>query len=287
MAEIIERGHIYIAQPPLYKVKKGKQEQYVKDDDALQDYLIQLALDGASLHVNEQAPGINGATLEKLLQDYHKVFKTIKRLSYRYPASFLEACIYLPAVSEQELTNEVLMQGWVNKLLAQLEKQMSNNHRYRCKLFTNTEKQEQQLALYEHVHGIETRFDIDGTFFDTQDYKQLLKLGEAIAGLVQEDGFVKRGEKEIRISSFKHAFEVLLQESKKGLSFQRYKGLGEMNAEQLWETTMDPGSRRMLQVTIQDAVAADQLFTTLMGDQVEPRREFIEANALQVENLDV
>ncbi len=287
MPEIVERGHIYIAQPPLYKVKKGKQEQYVKDDDALQDYLIQLALDGASLHVTEQAPGINGQALEKLLQDYHKTFKTIRRLSYRYPAAFLEACIYLPKMSSDDLHNEIATQAWINKLLAQLEEQTANNHRYRVKLFANTETQEQQLALYEHVHGIETRYDIDSTFFAAQDYAQLLHLGEAIAGLIQADAYVKRGDKQQSVGAFKEAFDWLLQEAKKGLTFQRYKGLGEMNPEQLWETTMDPATRRMLQVTVQDAVAADQLFTTLMGDQVEPRREFIEKYALQVENLDV
>lgn len=287
MPEIVERGHIYIAQPPLYKVKKGKQEQYVKDDDALQDHLIQLALNDASLHVNAQAPAISGQALEKLLQDYHKAFKTIKRLSFRYPDNFLRACIYLPRVSEEDLKNEVAMQGWGNKLLAQLDKQATNSHRYRVKMFNNEETQTQQVGLYEHVHGIETRYDIDSNFFVTQDYEQLLLLGEAIADLVQEDAFVKRGEKQQNISTFKEAFDWLLQEAKKGLTFQRYKGLGEMNAEQLWETTMDPGTRRMLQVTVQDAVAADQLFTTLMGDQVEPRREFIETHALQVENLDV
>jgi DNA gyrase subunit B len=287
MLEVVERGHVYIAQPPLYKVKKGKQEQYVKDDDALQSHLIQIALEDASLYVNENAPAVSGQALEKLLRDYHQVFKTVKRLSYRYPENFLEACIYLPQLSSEDLQNEVLLQGWSNKLLAQLEKQTANNHRYRTKTYANPETQEQQIALYEHVHGVETRFDIDNNFFASQDYKQLLALGAQIVDLVQEDAFVKRGEKQKAVTSFKETFTWLLQEAKKGLSIQRYKGLGEMNAGQLWETTMDPGTRRLLQVSIQDVVAADQLFTTLMGDQVEPRREFIETNALQAENIDI
>lgn len=287
MFELVERGHIYIAQPPLYKVKRGKQERYVKDDDALQDYLIQLALDGSALHVNDSAPSIKGQSLEALLEQYRSIMKNIKRLSHRFPESFLNACIYLPKVHEDDLKSEEKLKLWGNALLVQLESQATNSHRYRVEVKHSNETNLNTVSVYEKVHGIETAYVIDETFFHSNDYASLLKLGEQIHNLIEDGGYVARGERRLNTQSFKEAYEWLLTEAKRGLLISRYKGLGEMNPEQLWETTMDPETRRLLQVTIEDAVAADQLFTTLMGDQVEPRREFIESCALQVENLDV
>lgn len=287
MPEIIERGYVYISQPPLYKVKKGKQESYVKDDDALQSYLMQLALDASSLHVNTDAPGISGQALEKLMEDYRATYKTIVRLSHRYPANFLEACIYAAKADASTVSSPEAAEAWKKSIEEQFEILAKNGERYRVEIIHNSETQQYELVIIERVHGIETPYRADSAFFNSKDYAQLAGLGAAIAQLLEPGAYVKRGDKQKAVKDFKTVYEWLLQEAKKGLNIQRYKGLGEMNPEQLWETTMDPSTRTMLKVTVEDAVAADQLFTTLMGDSVEPRREFIENNALKVENLDV
>jgi DNA gyrase subunit B len=285
--ELVERGYIYIAQPPLYKVKRGKQERYVKDDEDLQAFLIQLSLDGAELRVNEAAPPIKDQALETVLMQYQLALKTIERLSYRYPANVIDACIYLPAMTEAILASEQELNDWAAKLLAQLESVSSSSHKYRVEVRQSPETHVNSLCVYEKVHGIESVYTIDSNFFKSLDYQRMVEMGRVIHGLVEEGAVVSRGDRKQGVSSFKEAVDWLLGEAKRGLGIQRYKGLGEMNPDQLWETTMDPATRRLLQVKIEDAVAADQLFTTLMGDQVEPRRDFIEDNALNVGNLDV
>lgn len=287
MLAIVERGHIYIAQPPLYKVKRGKQEQYIKDDEAMQDFLIQLALDDAYFHVNKEAPPLASAALEKLLKAYRDITKMIVRLSHRYPEKFLEAVMHVNAMKAEMLLDETSRAGWQTAVQSYIEQGQSNSHSYVLVWKENKENHQHDLHIEEIVHGVETHYVVEKNFFDSRDYTQLLAVGNEITHLCEEGAYVRRGEKRYAVTSFKEAFEWLLQEAKKGLGVQRYKGLGEMNPDQLWETTMDPSTRRMLKVTIEDAVAADQLFTTLMGDEVEPRRDFIETNALQVENLDV
>jgi DNA gyrase subunit B len=285
--ELVDRGYIYIAQPPLYKVKKGKQERYVKDDDDLQAYLIQLSLEGAELRVNENAPPIKDQALESILNQYTAIGKTIKRLSHRYPETFLNACLYLPQVNDEMLASESELQAWSEKLLTQLESVAANTHKFRVEVKHSLETRVNSICMYEKIHGIENPHHIDSNFFKSNDYHRILEMGKIISDLLEEGATITRGERKIAVSSFKEAVDWLLTEAKRGLGIQRYKGLGEMNPDQLWETTMDPNTRRLLRVTIQDAVAADQLFTTLMGDAVEPRREFIENNALDVDNLDV
>jgi DNA gyrase subunit B len=284
---LVERGYIYIAQPPLYKVKRGKQERYVKDDDDLQAFLIQLSLDGAELRVNEGAPPIKDQALESVLMQYQVAIKTIQRLSYRYPANFIDACIYLPAMTEATLAAQSELDVWAAQLLAQLDAASSSSHKYRVEVMHSLETNVNSLCVYEKVHGIESLYTIDSNFFKSQDYLRMVEMGRVIHGLVEEGATISRGDRKQEVSTFKEAVDWLLGEAKRGLGIQRYKGLGEMNPDQLWETTMDPSTRRLLQVKIEDAVAADQLFTTLMGDQVEPRRDFIEKNALNVGNLDV
>lgn len=285
--ELVERGHIYIAQPPLYKVKKGKQERYVKDDDDLQSYLIQLALEDAELRVNEGAPPIKEQALESILNKYSQINKTIARLSNRYPQVFLEACMYLPPMTDEISQSAEAFETWKELLSKELETQAPTTHKYRVELKHSTETQILSLAVYEKVHGLENLYSIDPNFFKSNDYHRLMETGKVIQGLLEEGATISRGERAHAVSTFKEVVDWLLSESKRGLGIQRYKGLGEMNPEQLWETTMDPSTRRLLRVTIEDAVAADQLFTTLMGDQVEPRRAFIELNALEAENVDV
>ncbi|GAB1255502.1 DNA topoisomerase (ATP-hydrolyzing) subunit B [Aurantivibrio plasticivorans] len=288
MRELIERGHVFIAQPPLYKISKGKQEQYLKDEDALTQFLTQAALDGASLHVNPTAPAIAGEGLESLVNQYRSVMATIERLSRRYPREVLGHLVYLPEVTDDDLKNEEKMQEWVALLAAKLAAVNSGgSHRWEV---TVKEDEERHIFLPKIdlvAHGIDTEYNMSQDFFSSAEYASIVKLGNALNGLLEEGAFIKRGEREAPVSSFDEALVWLMDVSRRGYNIQRYKGLGEMNPDQLWETTMDPETRRMLKVTVEDAIAADQIFTTLMGDQVEPRRDFIETNALAVANLDV
>jgi len=287
MPEIMERGYIYIAQPPLYKVKKGKQERYIKDDPGLIEYLTSLALDNAEIHVNESAPAISGVALEQLVNQFRSTQDTIKRVSRILPIDILEKMIYSTNISKDDFNNETKVDIWVQDLIKQLDDQDSNGS-----IYTAVIKQDHERNIYYpqfnvRQHGIDKAFDCSYDFIQSKEFQAILDLNTAINGLMEEGAFVKRGEKVKPISSFEEALNWLMAESKRGQYIQRYKGLGEMNPDQLWETTMDPETRRMLVVTIEDAIAADQLFTTLMGDHVEPRRHFIEENALKVANLDV
>jgi len=287
MPELIERGYIYIAQPPLYKVKKGKQEQYIKDEAALTEYLTTLALDEASLHVNAEAPGISGAALETLVRQYHKVSATIVRLTRKIPYNLLNELIYVPTLDVAQAKSAEYSEQWAKNLVQRLDDKEGDGSSYS---YVVHEDRERQLFLPKVIirqHGIDNEYLLHYDFVTSRDYLSIAALGDAIRDLIEEGGYIRRGEKIKPVETFLEALEWLMSESKRGLYIQRYKGLGEMNPEQLWETTMDPQSRRMLQVTIEDAIGADQLFATLMGDHVEPRRAFIEENALYVANLDV
>ncbi|MNZ59108.1 DNA gyrase subunit B [compost metagenome] len=287
LPELVERGYIYIAQPPLYKVKRGKQEQYIKDDVAMEEYMTQSALEDASLHVNEGAPGLSGEALEKLVNEYRGVMRTLARLSRLYPQDLTEHLVYLPRISEEQLGDEAAMRAWLGQFQARLKDSEKSGLIYNVSL---REDRERHLWLPEVemiAHGLSNYVTFNRDFFVSNDYRTVTALGAQLSNLLEEGAYVQRGERKKPVSSFKEALEWLMSESTKRHSIQRYKGLGEMNPEQLWETTMDPTVRRMLKVTIEDAIAADQLFNTLMGDAVEPRRDFIESNALAVSNLDV
>jgi DNA gyrase subunit B len=285
MPELIERGHILIAQPPLYKINKGKQHQYLKDEESLTEYLTQGALEGSSLHVNADAPGISGQGLEEVVNQYRSVMATISRLSRLYPEDLMKEMMHLPLLELSHLNDKQHIEDWTNQLQTRVGPG-ANGQTY---LLTVKEDPERHIYLpfvTSISHGVETEFVFNHEFFTSNDYKKIHKMGERLSGLIEEGGYVKRGEKTQEVSEFSEALNWLMDQSKKGYSIQRYKGLGEMNPDQLWETTMDPEVRRMLRVTIEDAIAADQIFTTLMGDHVEPRRDFIEENALKVANLD-
>ncbi|RCU45406.1 MULTISPECIES: DNA topoisomerase (ATP-hydrolyzing) subunit B [Corallincola] len=287
MPELIERGHIYIAQPPLYKVKKGKQERYIKDDEVLNEYLTTLAIDNASLYVNPDSPPINGVALEQLVRLYQNGMATVERLSRRYSENLMNQMIYVPALTVEQLAQEATVQEWLQTVVATLNETNAGATQYTVETKFNEERQLFYPVFNVRHHGVEYRYELGYDFFHSSDYKVLSDLSTSINGLVEEGGYVVRGERKKSVEDFEQALSWLLSESKRGQYIQRYKGLGEMNPDQLWETTMDPEVRRMLQVTIEDAIGADQLFSTLMGDQVEPRRDFIETNALKVANLDV
>lgn len=286
MPELLEKGYIYIAQPPLYKAKKGKQEQYIKDEEALEEYVVQLALENASLHVNESAPALSSAQLEKLINDYRQIMKTLDRLSRVYPKELTEHFIYMAKILPDDLLDKAKMQKFIDDFAKKLASEERSGLTYKVALHENTELN-LWIPMVEIIsHGVShfTLFNKD--FFASNDYKSMIALGEKLNNLIEDGGYVQKGDRTKSVTSFKEAIEWLKTEGGKRFEIQRYKGLGEMNPEQLWETTMDPNTRRMLKVTIEDAIAADQIFNTLMGDQVEPRREFIESNALAVSNLD-
>ncbi len=289
MPELIERGHIYIAQPPLYKVKKGKQETYLKDDAALNAYLLRTALDNAALYVGADTPPLSEAALENLANEYVTVATIQRRLGRRYNDKFMQRLLYMPRVSEEMLEDNAALGAWIEELEGRLQLDSCVADQYKLRILEPEDEQDtgRSLCLERWTHGIATERLIPLDFFHSADYRKITHLGEQLIDLLSDDAYVRRGEKEKPVSSFEEALAWLMDEAKRGQHIQRYKGLGEMNPEQLWETTMDPDSRRLLQVNIEDAVGADEIFTTLMGDLVEPRRDFIERNALTVENLDI
>lgn len=286
LPELVERGYIYIAQPPLYKVKKGKQEQYIKDDEAMEEYMTQSALEDASLHLDESAPAVSGVQLEALVNEFRSVMKTLKRLSRLYPEELTEHFIYLPEVSLEQLGDHAVMQAW----LAQFQERLNNSQKsglvYKASLREDKERSVWLPEVEVTSHGLASYVTFNRDFFGSNDYRTVVNIGAKLSSLLGEGAYVQRGERRKAIVEFKEGLDWLMNETTKRHTIQRYKGLGEMNPEQLWETTMDPTVRRMLKVTIEDAIAADQIFNTLMGDAVEPRRDFIESNALSVSNLD-
>jgi len=279
MPALIERGHIYVAQPPLYKVKSGKEERYLKDEHELKQHQLRRALHGAALIPGEGTAPLTGEALEKIASEYLTTEAVIERLSLAMDAAVLHAMLAMPrvALADQEGAQEAARQ--LHKLLA------SNPPRAHIERDPTSEGW--RLRLEKTVHGNKVETVIDHAFLESGDYAQIVKTAQTLSGLIRADAQVKRGDTVRSIKSFKEGLDFLLAEAKGGMAIQRYKGLGEMNPEQLWETTMDPSQRILLKVQIEDAISAGEIFSTLMGDEVEPRRQFIETNALGVTNLDV
>lgn len=288
MPQLIEHGHIYIAQAPLYKAKKGKQEYYLKDDEALADHLIQTALQDTKLYPSKNTSPLDHSLLASFIQLYRQAKTAMNRLSKRYPIEIIQSLIELPTVTTEMLGHHSLMSTWIQELDVQLKNiTFSAPASYTLSL-TQSEETECHLPHIDaYRHGAHAAYLLTQEFFNSQDYRFLTDLSKKLAGILQKDAYVQRDGKAKNIQKFSEAYEWILEESKNGQTIQRYKGLGEMNPDQLWETTICMETRRLKKVTVQDAVTADAIFTTLMGDQVEPRRDFIEKNALAVENLDI
>ncbi len=279
MPELIERGHIYIAQPPLFKIKQGKQEWYLKDEAELNRYLLERALDGARLYPAEDQPPVADTALEKLLRQYQLADQASNRLSLRHDPDIIAQLIDYEPVSQD---SPVPTGDWIEGLAQRLEQATPAGVRWHIQPLAGG-----GVVISRHAQGVVQDTILDAAFFQSVDYRQMARLGAEVHDLLGPGARIERGNQQQAISRFSEVHDWLMAESRKGRSFQRFKGLGEMNPEQLWDTTVNPETRRLLKVTIEDAVAADEIFSTLMGNEVEPRRAFIEENALRVANLDV
>ncbi|HQT27189.1 MAG TPA: toprim domain-containing protein, partial [Burkholderiales bacterium] len=280
MPELIERGHVYIAQPPLYKIKLGKQERYLKDDLELQQFLVQQALQDAELIPSETGTAITREALEEIAKEYLLTEAIVTRLAHMIEPEVLHVLLKGPHL---DLSSEAASEESAKALMALV------NHGKNITITPQYDSVEEshRLSIRTIRHGNANITRLDNHFLESNDYAQIRKTGEILRTLMNQGAVVKKGNQEKSVSEFREAMDWLLAETRKSVSIQRYKGLGEMNPEQLWETTMDPKVRRLMRARIEDSIAADEIFTTLMGDEVEPRRAFIEANAKFVRNLDI
>jgi DNA gyrase subunit B len=280
MPDLIERGHIYIAQPPLYKVKHGRQERYIKDEHELKQFLLMLALSESELHTSAESGALSREAFEELAKEYLLAEAVIQRESRLIDEEVLYAL--LKQSPDLDLANAETTRKSAETLAGLLaDANLTVDARFDEKL------ERFVLAINRTQHGVVRHSYIDADFLQGGDYAQIRRTAQVIQGLLGEGAYVKRGDQVHPVKDFREAIEWVLGEVQRGVSTQRYKGLGEMNPEQLWETTMDPGTRRLLKTQIEDAITAEEIFATLMGDQVEPRRNFIETNALGARNLDV
>ncbi len=287
MPELIDRGYIYIGLPPLYKLKQGKQELYLKDDAALNAYLIANAVEGAEFRYSADAPPLRGAALERLLLDYHVAIAQMARLGQRCDSTVLEAMTDIASPLPEQWQQPQVLEAWIARLAGKINAKGLGKPLYRLHLRAATAEHPPALVIERDHHGLRSTQVLPSAFFAGGDFKPIRDIALTLDGLVQSGAEIRRDNASSSVTRFADADAWLLEQAKKGRTIQRFKGLGEMNPEQLWETTVNPETRRLLQVSIEDAVAADQIFSTLMGDVVEPRRDFIEQNALQVGNLDV
>ena len=285
MPELFERGHIYIAQPPLYKVKKNRQERYVKDDDELTAYFMDMSLQDAKLFVNSEAPPIQGEPLEALVVAYQSLIQTLVGSRRKYPEELTRALVKVDKLTPELMSDETAVQQWSESLVEVLRQNPDANPAVAVQFDPETNVYVPEVTLL--LKGVSEKIGLPLNFLSGPEYRAISAMIDQLHGLLEAGAFIQRGERRADIEHFSEAFDWLQKEARRGVDLQRYKGLGEMNPEQLWETTMDQSVRRMLRVSVEDAIGADRMFTTLMGDHVEPRREFIEKNALSVVNLDV
>ena len=279
MPELIDRGYIYIAQPPLFKIKQGKQEWYLKDEAELVRYLIDRALDGARLMPGNEQPAVHGDALNTLLTEFHAASLAAERLERRHDTTVINQLVDFEPFSTDP-SFETL--AWMERFHERLVAASSAGVKWRLNALDSG-----GLVVSRVSQGISQDTVLDAAFFHGPDYRAISRVAASVHDLIGEDGRIERGNQSQPVRRFSEVYRWLMDESRKGRTIQRFKGLGEMNPEQLWDTTVNPETRRLLKVTVEDAVAADAIFATLMGNEVEPRREFIETNALNVSNLDI
>jgi len=279
MPELIEHGHIYIAQPPLFKIKQGKQEWYLKDEAELTRYLIDRALDGAQLLPGNDQPPVHGQALDSLLTEFHAARLAADRLERRHESTVISQLVDFEPFNVE---SDEQAENWMVRFKQRLEQASPAGVRW-----TLTRNDDGGVVITRSSQGIAQDTVLDRAFFGSADYRAIARIAASVHDLIGPDGRVERGKQVQPVRRFSEVYRWLMDESRKGRTIQRFKGLGEMNPDQLWETTVNPETRRLLKVTIEDAMAADAIFATLMGNEVEPRREFIETNALNVANLDI
>ena len=287
MPELIERGHVYIGLPPLYKIKQGKNELYLKDDAALSVYLINHAVEGSELTYAVDSPAISGQGLERLMSSYEAALVAVDRLSHRFDTNVMQAMLGLPPLRTESFADDKTMDAWTAALEARLAQSGLGKPRYRISAQRADETHDGALVIQRQHHGLGVTQTMSAGFFESGEMRPITDAAQQLADLIQPGASVRRGGRSQPVEDFAQARNFLMEEARRGRTVQRFKGLGEMNPAQLWDTTVNPETRRLLQVRVEDAVAADQIFSTLMGDVVEPRREFIEENALRVANLDI
>ena len=284
MRELIEHGHVLIAQPPLFKVKRGRQERYIKDELELDEHFLRVALDGTALYTNAKSAAMETELLESVAGRYVELLNRLRDIGRSYPVLVTEALTRVATVDSVMLRDEAAMADWCNKLNDAIA---VDDIEIQVAAIYDQNRGSYNVEITQIQHTVEQITLLDASFFNSPDYARIRTVALELEGLVEEGAYIERGERTKEIESFGEGLEWILAEAKRGTDIQRYKGLGEMNPDQLADTTMDPATRSMLRVRIEDAIAADHIFTTLMGSQVEPRREFIETNALSVANLDV
>lgn len=287
MPELIERGHVLIAQPPLYKMKRGKSERYIKDEAELTSYILEVALEDAELIPSSGAEPITGGALRSMAEDYYQVHNRIDKLKRIFPTVVMTKVVYLNKITAEMLDDRAQVQTWVDSLEVAMADSHTSQQQYQFDVIEDPERHIFCPQFSVINHGVKRDYILTRDFILSADYQMFSRFGEYVSSLVKSDGSIVKGEKSEPIKNFEEALEWLQKEALRGHSRQRYKGLGEMNPDQLWSTTMDPRERTMLRVTIEDAIAADHMFNTLMGDNVEPRKNFIVENALSVANLDI
>ena len=282
MPELVERGYIYIAQPPLYKVTKGRNKQYLKDDHELNELLLTQALDDANLHLAADAPAITKEAFEALAREHGQIENLIKRL-HRYDSRVLHALIEAPELTRATFADPAALQDWLAAYQQQLDRFAAAGIALRAELLPG-EVARINVRIEQHANLSQNTFDPN--FADSNEYRHINTFGKKVRGLLGDGAYFQNSKERLEVEHFHQVINALLAEGKKAYDIQRYKGLGEMNPDQLWETTLDPAVRRMLQVQLKDARLADEIFTTLMGEEVEPRRAFIEDNANSA-NIDI
>jgi len=285
MPELLEKGYIYTAQPPLYKLKKGKQEVYIRDDKALREQLLAEVLDETRLVLNKKGESIGGEALSKLISQHQKAQESMYSFTHQYPEEILQASMYLERL--EGLKKDINVKDWSKKLQVKLNSSALNGSKWKVEAIKNKEQKISEPEITLSRHGSETAWKLSPSFFRSKAYKDICSFGEHLTTLLNKDSYFELNGSKFRIDNFASSVNELIEAAKKSFTMSRYKGLGEMNADQLWDTTMDPEARLLGQVTIDDAQKADELFNALMGDDVEPRKIFIDENAKFVVNLDV